>query len=367
MRSLYIHIPFCKKKCFYCSFVVCVHRMDAIERYLSCLNKESNKHEQESVQTIYLGGGTPSSLNEEHFGILMRMLRKKFSLVKKGEFTIECNPEDISEERVRCYFDYGINRISLGIQTFDDHLLRFLGRCHDSRKAYSAFEILKRSGFKNINVDLMYSFPQQTKRQIQADIEKVVQLKPDHISIYSLSIEEGSKFHVQKIKLPNERLQVQQYMFVTELLERNGYQQYEISNFARKGKESKHNIHYWTGGNYIGLGVGAHSHHNGRRAWNVSRLSEYFKRIERGNSPEESFEELRPDQRLAEALVFGLRMNRGINYKELEKRYTCRLSEEKREQMKYFKEKRLLIEKGNIIKTTMKGRLVIDEISMHLV
>lgn len=365
--SLYVHVPFCRKKCFYCSFPVAVAGKVSIEKYLQCLLKEIKLCKVKSLKTIYIGGGTPSYFNDGQLMNLFKLIRSDFKFSQDVEFTIEVNPEDINDNKVRLLKEYGINRISLGAQSFNDHYLKYLGRTHGTDDIYASFDRLRKGGFDNINLDMMYSFPRQTLQEIKRDLKSLVSLTPEHVSYYSLTIEEQSRFYVKGVQMPDKHKQAKAYEQVRYFLEENGLRQYEVSNFAKPGKASQHNLNYWLGGNYFGVGMGAHSHCNGRRSWNVSRLKEYLQRMEANNPPEEGNECLSPEKRFKEALLFGLRMNQGVDIRKLEDRFHYCLKKEENEKVDCFVEDGLLNSSKGIIKVTNKGRLVLDEISARLI
>jgi oxygen-independent coproporphyrinogen-3 oxidase len=367
MKSLYIHIPFCEKKCLYCSFVVSVGQEHNVGRYLAALDQEASFYRGEKIDTIYVGGGTPSILSQPRLKELNAIIEEHFSLSHNAEKTIECNPEDIDEEKARALKDLGFNRISLGIQTLDDKYLEYLGRCHDSQRALSAVDCLKRTGFQNITLDLMYSFPGQTLEEIKDDVRRVVALESDHLSLYSLMIEKNSKFFAQSVQLDNEDLRARQYRLIVDELRSSGFDQYEISNFSKMDKESRHNMNYWQGGHYIGLGIGAHSHQSGRRSWNVSRLAEYFKRIEAGQSPEEGHEQLSLYGQFVESLLLGLRMNKGVSIDMLEKSHGCVLDRERRSVIERFIEQGFLKLQDGFVSATISGKLILDELCSRLI
>ncbi len=367
MSALYIHIPFCQKKCFYCSFAVSVGHENRMDEYVVALSQEAGFYQRQQVQTIYLGGGTPSLLTTQQLGDVFSFIKKIFVYPSDCEITLEINPENLDLDKAKFIFDLGVNRVSLGVQTFDDKHLKLLGRAHDSLKALSAFNDLRRAGFKNINVDLMYSFPNQTLEEITRDVKTVLGLKSEHVSIYTLTVEPNSKFYVQKVSEQDNELQAQQYELVRSLLEECGMSQYEVSNFSLAGFESRHNMNYWEGGNYFGLGMSAHSHFDGRRSWNTSRLSEYLKKMRARQSPQEGSEFLSQEKRLHEAFVFGLRMNRGVDLTGLETRFGCSFSREVYEKIDRLVNQGLLIMRDNCLRVSSQGRLWLDEISVEFV
>jgi len=367
MPSLYLHLPFCERKCFYCSFAVAISQEHRIDEYLSALDREASLYQGSAIETIYFGGGTPTLLTESQLKRLFEIVNRHFHLQSAGEITIEANPENMDLEKAKLLFDLGVTRVSLGVQTFNDFFLKYLGRAHDSIKALTAFNDLRRAGFENINVDLMYSFPDQTPQQIREDVQIVLGLGSEHVSLYTLTVEENSRFFVQKIKEQDNQAQGEQYDLVATLLNDAGMRQYEVSNFSRLDFESRHNINYWTGGNYFGLGLSSHSHQDGRRAWNVGRLPEYLKRMAANENPEEGNEILTPEKRLTETLVFGLRMNAGIDIAALQKRFSLALTDETKAKIDDLVKNDFLIFEDTQLKTTTRGRRVLDEISVTLI
>lgn len=365
--SLYIHIPFCRKKCFYCSFPVAVVGQASIEKYLKCLLREIKFYKGKKLKTIYLGGGTPSLLNRDQLEKILSAIKSNFHYLSDTEFTIESNPDDIDYAKMKAIKTCGINRISLGVQSFNDHYLEYLGRTHKCSDVYNAFEILRKVGFDNINLDVMYSFPEQTSREIKKDLKSLVHLRPEHVSCYCLSIEQQSRFLLKGVSLPAGQNQAKAYECVRRFLEENGFHQYEVSNFAKAKRKSQHNLNYWEGGNYIGVGMGAHSHCDGKRSWNVSKLKEYIRKIEAGESPQEGCEYLTSDKRLKETMLFGLRMNKGVNVRILEDKFQCHITREEKKEINCFVKNGLLDNNKGCIRATDKGRLVLDEISARLI
>ena len=366
MQSLYVHIPFCDKKCFYCSFVVSIGQEKKIDKYLSCIEKEALKYKDEKVKSIYIGGGTPTLMSNAQLERIFQIIKQNFNLIEQAEITIEANPEGLDHSKLQLLKNLGVNRISLGIQSFNDQFLKYLGRIHNSEKAIKAYSLIKDSGFDNINVDLMFCFPDQSLSQLSDDIDKIISLDSQHISVYSLMIEENSRFFAQNVILNKDAFQAKQYEMVVKELKRGGYAQYEVSNFAKKGRESNHNINYWEGGDYIGLGVGSHSHQEGNRFWNVTNLFDYMEYVTDGDSPIMDSEMLDQQTRFIETLLIGLRMNRGVNIKLLEKRFGIQFEKEKEDIIHELLEENLLQWDGVNLQATSIGRLVLDEISTRL-
>ena len=367
MTSLYVHLPFCRSKCLFCSFVIAVGKEHRSDSYLEALAAEAKDYRGQTIETIYLGGGTPTHMSIDQLARLFALIKKTFKYNRDAEFTIEANPEDIDPEKAKFLYGAGVNRISLGVQSLNDKYLSFLGRGHNREKALTAFHILKKAGFSNINLDLMFSFPGQTLEELEEDAHAIAALGSDHLSLYALTIEEGSRFFRQNMKLDDTEEQARAYTLITELLEKAGFRQYEISNFAKDGKESKHNRMYWEGGDYIGLGIGAHSHQDGRRFWNISSLSLYLEKTKAGLSPVEGSETLDNEKKFMETLLFGLRMNEGVEIDSLLKRYGVVLSPERKKKIAELTREGFFIEEKNRLCTTLKGRLLLDEISVQLI
>lgn len=364
--SLYVHIPFCFAKCLYCSFAVVVGQKRNENNYLQALKKEAEQYAKEKISTIYIGGGTPSLLEEEGIKNLFLMLQQKFDLSICNEITFECNPEHITLKQAHLLKTCGVNRISLGVQSFQPTYLKSMGRRHHGEDVIRAYEILRTAHFNNINVDLMYGFTNQTMDELYQDLEKITQLNSEHISVYALNIEPKSLFFVRNVHVDVE-LQTQMYKIVYEFLEQKSFKQYEVSNFSKIGFESKHNIHYWMGGNYIGLGMGAHSHINGRRFWNVDKFQEYLAQIKQQGLAIQAEEILDSQTRLMERILFGLRMNQGVCLAQIEKDLKVSLSRDKKQKISSFINEGFLKQEKDFLKTTLRGRLVLDEMAVELI
>lgn len=366
MRSLYIHIPFCERKCLYCSFAVAVGQRRRVDAYLDCLSQEARRYQGQSIRSVYIGGGTPSFLNENQLKNLFRMIGENFRVSPHAECTAEVNPESVDEAKAGLLRSLGVNRISLGIQSFHDRYLRYLGRNHNRQKAMDAYGLIRKAGFANVSADLMFSFPGQTFAEIQQDVEAIIRLESEHVSLYMLHLEENSRFYAEGIHLPGDHLQARHYRLVTHHLERAGFIQYEISNFSKSGKESRHNLNYWEGGSYIGLGAGAHSYGDGKLSWNVARLPVYMARIQEKGSAIEGFQSLDRDGQFKLAALIGLRMNQGVSCEELERRFGCAFNEREEERIHEFIRHGFFVREGGCLKATMKGRLVLDELCAQL-
>lgn len=365
--GLYIHIPFCEQKCFYCSFVIAVGQEHRMEEYVECVCAEMLVYRGVDIQTVYVGGGTPGFLKAEQLKKIFDRVQYNFSLHSQAEVTLEANPQDLDSKKVKIIVDLGIHRLSMGAQSFHDDKLRYLGRKHTAQTILDAFDRARKAGFKNINLDLMYGFPNQTMSELEKDVRAITSLGAEHISLYTLTIEHNSRFFTKNLQLPESDIQVEQYTFVKEFMENKGYEQYEVSNFSKKGFESKHNLNYWRGGEYIGLGIAAHSYMNGKRFWNISKLPEYIQRLKNSQSPQEESKSLSVSEQFMDAFLFGLRMNEGVNVEKLEKRFDFQLDEARRGVLHQMVEHHLMIKDESLLRVTDQGRLVLDEICARLV
>ena len=305
-KSAYIHIPFCKQKCKYCSFISfpCVEK--ASEYFSALLEEIENKYKGEFLRTIYFGGGTPSLIEIKH----LKKVLNKFNLVADCEITLEMNPDDANIDYLKSLREIGINRLSLGSQTFNNNILKLIGRRHTAEQTLEAVKLAKEAGFTNISLDLIYGLPNQTLEDIKNDLEIIITLGIQHISTYGLKIEEESywgKFPPENI--PDEDSQADMYLGINEFLENSGYRRYEISNFALKGFESRHNLNYWDNEEYYGFGVAAHGYIDGIRYSNNYSLKEYL-RFQTQNADEQKLTE---QEKLEEEIFLGFRKESGIN------------------------------------------------------
>ena len=322
MAGLYIHIPFCRSRCLYCGFYSTTG-LDLRQRYVDAVCREISIRGAE-VCTIYLGGGTPSQLTIPQLRQIFEALYIYNKVRKDAEVTIEVNPDDITEEFAKALSSLPINRISMGIQTFDDQRLRFLRRRHTSDQAINAVKTLRHAGFQNISIDLMYGFPNETLEEWKSDLSQAISLSVEHISTYCLTIEENTPLYQQlqqgHIVEPDEELERQMYEELMDRLQAAGYEHYEISNFAKKGYRSRHNSSYWTGIPYIGIGAAAHSFDRESRSWNVADIHQYIKGMEHGERVYEE-EILDDDTRYNDTITVALRTKEGINLSLLTKKY----------------------------------------------
>lgn len=320
---VYIHVPFCQRKCNYCAFNSKVSSATERRAYVEALTREIfQRGTGELTTTIYFGGGTPTTLTLDELNRILEAVRKNFCVDERAELTIEANPGTVDENYLRGLKNLGFNRLSLGVQSFDDALLKILGRIHDARTATETIALAKKF-FDNVSVDLMYALPTQTLQQLARDVERVKILDVQHVSIYGLEIEDGTKFfalaRAGKLPLPDENLCADMYDFITRTLPTLGYRRYEISNFAAKNFESRHNRGYWTGKNYFGFGAGAHSFDGKLRTSNIRDVATYISRINAG-LPVATVEEIVTRRAAMEEFCFlGLRLVEGIDARTFEK------------------------------------------------
>lgn len=319
MKGIYIHIPFCRKKCKYCDFVSYAGREDMADVYIEALAREAREYTGEKADTIFIGGGTPSALTPKQIRTVTKICSDIFDMTDNCEFTIEANPGTLDDDKITAMLEGGINRISVGVQSFNNEELRSIGRIHDAETAYNTVLHLKKAGFSNINIDLMTALPYQNIASLKSTLETAVSLPVSHISAYSLIIEEGTPLEKEysrgELILPDDHADREMYAYTIDFLRQNGFFQYEISNFAKKGSECRHNIKYWTAEEYIGLGAAAHSYIGDRRFYNVSELSEYIKGALR------QITLLTQRDKISEFMITGLRMTKGISAAEFKKRF----------------------------------------------
>lgn len=328
--GIYVHIPFCKQKCLYCDFISYSNKQDCIEKYIERLKKEiddvSSKIDVNSniVNTIYIGGGTPSYINERYISEILEKIKTKFIIEENVEITLEVNPGTANKEKLEYYKKIGINRLSIGLQSTNDRILKLLGRIHNYEEFTNVYYEARNAGFKNINIDLIIGVPTQTIEDVKDSISKILNLNPEHISVYSLIVEENTpleeKISKGELFLPEEELEREMYWYTKNELQNNGYKHYEISNFSKVGKESKHNMNCWTQERYLGFGVAAHSYFDNQRYSNTDSLEQYIN--------EEEIYKIRTvneiqnlEDKEKEYMLLGLRKIEGINISEFKQKF----------------------------------------------
>lgn len=315
--GLYFHIPFCVKKCNYCDFYS-VTKLNNIDLFVNYLLKELEIFQEQNkdkiqVDTIFFGGGTPSLLKPSHFEKIFNKIHSVFHIQNSSEITIEANPGTIDIKYLADYQKFGINRISFGVQSFNDKELKFINRIHSSNEAIRAIEYARKFGYENISIDLIFGIPVQSLASWKANLEKIKELEIEHLSIYNLIFEENTplydKLVTGKIQRLDEGIEEEMYIESVDYLEANGFEQYELSNFAKKGYECNHNIKYWTHQPYFGFGPSAHSYKNRLRYWNYRNLDLYYKKIDNNNLPIEDSEVIDNYKFIIEKIMLGLRYN----------------------------------------------------------
>lgn len=357
--SLYIHIPFCKQRCFYCDFPTFAGKERFREEYIDALIKEiKEKCSDYLIKTIFIGGGTPSYLEENELEKLL-MAVSKLNLLDKLEYSMECNPGTVNENKLKIMKKYGINRISFGLQSCNDNLLKKIGRIHTFKEFLENYNLARKVGFDNINVDLMYGLPNLNIQDWKNTLESICELKPEHISAYSLIIEEGTAFYKlyekDKLELPSEDEERVMDKITKDILKDNGYHQYEISNFSLDGKECEHNKVYWSLEEYIGVGSASSSYMDGYRFANTSNINDYIEKISNNVSVVIDKYENSIEDEMEEFVFMGLRMVSGIDILKFEKKFGVDINSIYKEIIEKNIKDGLLVVQKNKMFLTAKG------------
>ena len=373
MAGIYIHIPFCKQRCRYCSFFSSTNEEKKRE-YVDALCEELRMRKnyiESNVDTIYIGGGTPSTLQKEDFEKIFSTIKENFNVKDGAEITLEANPDDLSRDYLTMLRSLPFNRLSMGVQSFDDALLKKLGRRHDSARAKEAFSNARAAGFDNISIDLMFALPDSTPESWSNDLKNAIELCPEHISAYNLTYEEGTALYKAmqsgSIVPLDEDENLQQFTMLIEALEAAGYCHYEISNFARPGRESRHNSSYWHNVPYLGCGAAAHSYDGVSRQWNVADIALYIRGIKEG-APDYEIEELTESERYNDAVLTRLRTRDGLpldwfkeNFQEKYIKYMLNAAAE------HIERGTLTRTSNDSIRLTKKGIFISDAIMRDLI
>ena len=370
--GIYIHIPFCKQKCYYCDFVSFSNKEGYIEKYVETVKREIDSYDLSNynITTIYIGGGTPSRIPSEKIQEILEKIKQKISESQTRwediEITIELNPGTVDEEKIKKYKEIGINRLSIGLQSTNNKLLKEIGRIHTFEDFKNTYNLVKKVGFENINVDLMIELPNQTISDVKESLNEIIKLNPTHVSVYSLIVEENTKMEQlinnKELQLPDEELERQMYWYVKNTLELNGYNHYEISNFAKKGKESKHNLNCWEQKEYIGLGLAAYSYLNGVRYGNTSNIEEYinvqdfFNRSELEESGIRIVDEVQTlEDKRKEYMLLGLRKIEGVSIQKFKEKFVENPIFLFRKELEKLVNEELIAIDGDFIRLTNKG------------
>ena len=372
MAGIYIHIPFCRLKCYYCDFYKTVNT-SLTDKFIKALEKEiikrKNYLDNEKVETIYFGGGTPSVLTKTELTGILDFLKLNFNVSPTAEITFEANPDDLSAEYLREIYQAGVRRLSIGIQSLQNEFLKKMNRRHDAKQAVEAVKNAANTGFNDISVDLIYGLPGLTSAQWKADLEKVFQLPVHHLSAYHLTYHKGTPFFTWlkkgTLKALNEEESILQFQLLIKMANENSFEQYEISNFARDQKYSKHNSSYWTGVKYLGLGPSAHSFNGISRSWNVSHIESYIKAVEAGVSYSET-EILTENNKYNEFVLTRIRTKWGVSADETKTVFGTEKAEWFQKNIEKYVMTGLVKEQSGIFTLTEKGMFVSDDIMANL-
>jgi oxygen-independent coproporphyrinogen-3 oxidase len=372
MAGIYIHIPFCKQACHYCDFHFSTNtslKRDVLEAMKMEISLQKSYLENENIQSIYFGGGTPSILNTPELEDLLQALFKTHTISPGAEITLETNPDDLTLAKLKDFKALGINRLSIGIQSFEDKILKYLNRVHSAGTAIRSVELASEAGFQNISIDLIYAIPGLSEEVWKKNVDVALQLNPQHLSAYSLTIEEKTTFgnwmHKGKLKPVDETLAAEQQEGLIRTLAASGYRQYEISNFALPGYESRHNSSYWKGDKYLGIGPSAHSYDGVTRQHNVSNNYGYLRSIREGKVPAE-VEVLTRQEFINEYILTTLRTDQGCNLHILKHKFNYDVISELGKYLRELEHQGLVILQDDHLKLTAAGRLLADKISTDL-
>lgn len=370
--GIYIHIPFCAVKCIYCDFYSITDRENSIPRFINAIVKEIETCTVDvsnwKLETIFIGGGTPSLLNGRNIESILNALERKYNLAQKKEWTMEANPGEAPLERLKDFRSLGINRLSMGVQSLEPDLLKFLTRIHSANQVFETYEHARNAGFENINCDLIYSMPGQSWEIWERDLLRVLDLKPEHISAYTLTLEKGTELYqfVKKgqVTMPEEDQTGGWFLKTHGILNSHGYSAYEISNFARPGMECRHNLHYWRIHPFLAFGPSAHGFDGSNRWGNVRSLDQYLTQIESGNTPISMKESLTQKNLTNELIGFGLRMNEGIDLAQIPERYLNQFITNLESAREKWSD--VLILRDSSVSLTKKGMVYTDAVGVDL-
>lgn len=364
--SAYVHIPFCTQICYYCDFSKVFIKNQPVDAYLQALIREFESYEISQLRTLYIGGGTPTAISAEQLDFLLSHLTKNLNLSKLEEFTIEANPGDLTPEKIAVLEKSSVNRVSLGVQTFNNRHLKQIGRGHNEDQIYESVDRLKAAGFDNISIDLIYALPGQTMEDVRENVAKALALDIPHLSLYSLILEHHTVFMNKmrrgKLDLPTEDLEAEMFDYIISEVEAQGFEHYEISNFTKPGFESRHNLMYWDNAEYYGVGAGASGYLDGIRYRNRGPIQHYLKGVAEGNV-RLSEEVLTKEEMMEEELFLGLRKRTGVSIKHFEEKFGLSFSDRYGEVVAELQEQGLLVPDKNIVRMTKKGLFLGDNVA----
>ena len=368
--SAYVHIPFCTQICYYCDFSKVFIKNQPVDSYLEHLLQEFHSYDIQKLRTLYIGGGTPTALSAPQLEVLLDGLTKNLDLSVLEELTIEANPGDLDEDKIAVLKNSAVNRVSLGVQTFDDKMLKKIGRSHLERDIYENIDRLKLAGFDNISIDLIYALPGQTMDQVKDNVAKTIALDIPHMSLYSLILENHTVFMNRmrrgKLPLPKEEVEAEMFEYIIAELERVGFEHYEISNFSKPGFESRHNLMYWDNAEYYGIGAGASGYVNGVRYKNHGPIRHYLKAVEEGNARINE-EHLSLREQMEEEMFLGLRKKTGVSKARFEEKFGTSFDNLYGQVVRDLCHQGLLQVEGQQIRMTKKGLFLGDTVAERFI
>ena len=364
--SAYVHIPFCTQICYYCDFSKVFIKNQPVDAYLEHLIQETRSYEIGKLRTLYIGGGTPTALSAQQLAYLLTELPKVMDLSEVEEFTIEANPGDLDPDKIAVLKESQVNRVSLGVQTFDNKMLKKIGRSHQEQDIYDNIRHLKQAGFDNISIDLIYALPGQTMDQVKENVAKAIDLDIPHMSLYSLILENHTVFMNRmrrgKLPLPKEELEAEMFEYIIEELEKAGFEHYEISNFSKPGFESRHNLVYWDNAEYYGLGAGASGYVDGIRYKNHGPIRHYLEAVEAGKA-RITEEYLTLEEKMEEELFLGLRKKTGVSKARFEEKFGISFDQRYGQVVASLTELGLLVPDDKQVRMTKRGLFLGDTVA----
>ncbi|WP_319471038.1 radical SAM family heme chaperone HemW [uncultured Trichococcus sp.] len=370
MAAAYLHIPFCEHICFYCDFNKVFLEGQPVDEYVDALIKEmqlsKQLHPEETISTFYIGGGTPTTLKERQLERLLNGIRSTYSLPKGAEFTMEANPESVSFEKLKIMRDYGVNRLSMGVQSFNNDILKKIGRIHTAEQVYTSVANARKAGFENMTIDLIFRLPNQTMADFEDSLKKALELDLPHYSIYALILENKTVFYnlmrQGKLPLPSEDTEADMYALAIDTMSRNGRSQYEISNFALPGYESQHNLTYWKNESYFGFGAGAHGYVDGVRYHNHGPIQQYLAPLRDNSLPIIRQQRLSKNEQMEEEMILGLRTMAGVSQKHFAVKFQTPLLDQYAAVISDLVAEGLLVIDGDRIRLTQRGVFLGNEV-----
>ncbi len=364
--SAYVHIPFCTQICYYCDFSKVFIKNQPVDSYLEHLIEEYDSYDIQKLRTLYIGGGTPTALSAPQLAFLLEKLTDKLDLSYLEELTIEANPGDLDQEKIAILKDSPVNRVSLGVQTFNDRMLKQIGRSHLEKDIYENIANLKKAGFDNISIDLIYALPKQTMEDVKINVAKAIALDIPHMSLYSLILENHTVFMNRmrrgKLPLPKEDLEAEMFEYIIAELEKAGFEHYEISNFSKPGFESRHNLMYWDNAEYYGIGAGASGYVDGVRYKNHGPIRHYMQAVEAGNTRVQE-EVLTLKEKMEEEMFLGLRKKSGVSKKRFEEKFGLSFEDHYGAVVSELTEQGLLVPDRDIVRMTKQGLFLGDTVA----